>query len=669
MELSEPQASGPSLQQSAFQRLATLWEQRERKSPPEWGRENRVYPPSAGVPGPRNPELTPYIIRFEEFFDDPRYEVCALITGTQMSKTDGILDVMGWRLATKPRPQLYVGPSKDFVSNQFEPRLMKLFDEAKALAPLVARGKRNKKTLKTVAGVNVRLAWAGSATSLASDQAGDVYIDEFDKMVGGVKGEGGPFGLAKARADTYRDRKIAVTSTPKRGSVETERDPRTGLEFWKMADPADIESPIWAKWQSGTRHHWAWKCPHCGEWFIPRMSLLRYPKDATPSQARARTWLQCPSSNGCVIEEEDKAAMNAGGRFVAPGCTINEDGTVFEADMPDNSMLSLWVSGLASPFLSWGERVEEVLNAELSGDAEERQGAVNKTGELWTPTATGDVPTWQVILNRAEPYAKGAMPDAAIHPIITVDVQRDRLVFVIRGWGARSSSWLIEQGYLYGDTATVDVWNDLAEKVTTPIGGVPIKLGFIDSGFRPGKPLTLPLNRVYAFCRRFRRFIYPTKGSSRPMLRPLVKVKPDVNRKADVAKYGLELIRLDTDHWKSFVHERLAWPLDQSGAFHLHQDIDEDYCRQLVAEVRVVTDSGKPQWVVKSTSNHFLDCEAMNAAAAYMLNVHHIRDGARRKADEAMLPKVVVPDTPEAAAIAKSEKFARFANIAAQLNR
>jgi hypothetical protein len=185
--LSRPGNAQQHLPTELKRRLAWLYEEREQLSPDEWARKNRTYPLSAGVPGPRNPSLTPYIIPFLRFFDDPQYEVCTLITGTQMSKTDGVLDVMGWRLDTKPRPQLYVGPSKDFVSEQFEPRLMKLFDEAPRLAALVARGKRNKKTRKTVAGVSVRLAWAGSATSLASDQAGDVYIDEFDKMVGGVR--------------------------------------------------------------------------------------------------------------------------------------------------------------------------------------------------------------------------------------------------------------------------------------------------------------------------------------------------------------------------------------------------------------------------------------------------------------------------------------------------
>lgn len=580
-----------------------------------------------------------------------------------MGKTDSILDVMGWRLATRPRPQLYVGPSKDFVSEQVEPRLMKLFDEAPVLEALVARGKRNKKTRKTVNGVSVRLAWAGSATSLASDQAGDVYIDEFDKMAVGRLGEGDPFTLAKARADTYADRKIAVTSTPKRGYVETYRDKATGLEFWAVAEPSDLESPIWAKWQSGTRHHWAWCCPHCASWFIPRVRDLKYPEGATPAAARRNTWLVCPA-NGCVIEEAEKARMNATGQFIAPGQRFNKAG-VIEGDPPDSNNLGLWVSGLASPFLSWGERVEEILAADAMGDSEARQGAINKTGELFS-SAVGEVLDWQTIANRREPYDAGCMPDDAIYLTIGVDTQKDRLIFVIRAWGARSTSWLVEHGELFGETSQDEVWNDLAEKLTTPIDGSTIKLAFIDSGFRPGKKTAVPLNRVYAFCRRFKRFAFPTKGSSHAMVKPLIKAKPDVTKQGEVAKYGLELIRLDTDHWKSFVHERLSWPIDQPGAFHVHAEATDDYCKQLVAEARTIVD-GKPVWIERSRQNHFLDAEAMAAAAAFMLNVHHLRPGVRR-----LRPTEEIAGLPPVAAVSEAipsaKPNARFANLAARIN-
>jgi phage terminase large subunit GpA-like protein len=358
--------------------------------------------------------------------------------------------------------------------------------------------------------------------------------------------------------------------------------------------------------------------------------------------------------------------MNAAGQFIAPGQAFNGD--VIEGEPPDSSNLSLWVSGLASPFLSWGERIEELLAADAMGDAESRQGAQNKAGELWSPVA-GETLDWQTIANRREPYETNTIPEGVVYLTLGCDVQGDRLVYVIRGWGARSTSWLIEQGELLGDTSQTPVWGDLAEKLITPIDGCIIKLAFIDSGFRPGKKFAVPLNRIYQFCRRFKRFAFPTKGSSSAMTKPLVKVRPDVTKQGEVNKYGLELIRLDSDHWKSFIHERLAWPLDQLGAFHINQEASEDYCRQLVAESRVITDNGKAMWVMRSRHNHFLDAEAMASAAAFMLNVHHIRPSARRRDDQATAAVGdLVPGTPAAAVIANQPKFDRFAKMAARLN-
>lgn len=650
-------------------------------SPDEWARRNRTYPPSHARPGPRQPEYTPYIIPFLHFFEDPRYESCCLVTGTQMSKTDGVLDAIGWRLATKPRPQLYVGPSRDFVSDQFEPRLMALLDEAPALAALVARGKRNKKVRKLIAGVPVRLAWAGSETALSSDQAGDVYIDEYDKMMGGRKHTGDPLGLAKARSDTYRDRKIVITSTPKRGLVEIYKDGEagkggTGLHFWSVADKDDIESPIWRLWQLGTMHHLAWRCPQCREWFVPRIDRLRWPEGATPTAARHDAWLECPS-NGCVIRETSKEAMNCEGFFVAPGMSIDERG-VISGEPPINSMLSLWASGLASPFLTWGERVEELLNSDAEGQNETKQAARNKIGEIWTPII-GEALDWKTIKAKASPYAKMTVPDGAVILTAGVDVQSDRLVYVVRAWGARGTSWLIDAGELFGATSETKVWTDLASFLTTPIDGMLIKLAFIDSGFRPGKKSALPVNRVYQFCRRFKRLVRPTKGSSSAMTKPLIKVKPDVTREGDVAKYGLELIRLDTDAWKSTVQEKLSWPADAPGAWHIHADVTDDYCKQLVSEVRIIGDSGTPVWVEKSRNNHFLDAEAMAAAAGFMLNVHHLKDGVRRKAPPAAAPIAPVPRREGAAARtqapsaplapARKSKLDRLREAANRLNR
>ena len=94
-----------------------------------------------------------------------------MVCGAQMGKTDGLLDIMGARLDQRPAPILYVGPIRDFLTDQFEPRLMSLLDEAETLAAKVVRGRRMKKTLKVVAGVPVRLAHAGSSAGLKSSPA------------------------------------------------------------------------------------------------------------------------------------------------------------------------------------------------------------------------------------------------------------------------------------------------------------------------------------------------------------------------------------------------------------------------------------------------------------------------------------------------------------------
>ena len=111
-----------------------------RTTPDDWGARNRVYPPSSGKPGPRDPHYTPYMIAFGRAVAGHQYKRVVGIVGSQMGKTDTFLDVIGQRLDQRPVPILYVGPTQAFVTDQFEPRVMALLDEAPTLARKVARG-------------------------------------------------------------------------------------------------------------------------------------------------------------------------------------------------------------------------------------------------------------------------------------------------------------------------------------------------------------------------------------------------------------------------------------------------------------------------------------------------------------------------------------------------
>ncbi len=79
--------------------------------------------------------------------------------------------------------------------------------------------------------------------------------------------------------------------------------------------------------------------------------------------------------------------------------------------------------------------------------------------------------------------------------------------------------------------------------------------------------------------------------------------------------------------------------------------VTEDYARQIVSEGRKINPAnGKAQWIPRHKDNHFLDCESMAAAAAYMLRVHTIPEGTVRVGEGADLvtiepvqPAPVVP--------------------------
>jgi phage terminase large subunit GpA-like protein len=629
----------PTKQAQLWSLAAAIWRPSEKRDPAPWAAAHRIYPETAGIPGPRDPGLTPYMIPWSAAVHRGGYRRVVAVTSAQSGKTDSMLDIIGARLDQRPAPILYVGPTKEFLTDQFEPRLMALLDEADTLANKVVRGRRMKKTLKHVAGVRLRLAHAGSSTALKSDPAALALIDEYDEMMANVKGQGDVLGLVEARGETYADFVTAITSTPARGLVEIEPDETSGLEFWARSAPEDLESPIWKLWQEGTRHHWAWPCKHCQEFFIPRFKQLRWPDRATPAQAKQAATLECPRCGG-QHSETDKVWMNARGTMVAPGqqVELKDDAPRVTGAPADSSTLSMWTSGLCSPFVTWGQRAETYLTALQSGDHDRIQTAMNAGfGECYAMTASGDVPDWQEIMERRQPYRQGDVPAGGLRLVMGVDVQKFSLVYVIRAFGARGTSWLIDNGQLYGPTEDDDVWSALADLMLTPVGGMQIEKVFVDSGFRPDKPELGNEHKVYEFCRRYSWLCAPTKGKdvqSPPYRVSKIEVKPDGKK----ALYSIDLVTLSTDFFKSLVMSRIRTPADQPGAFHVHEAVSEDYCKQLTSEARVVVE-GKPVWVKRSRNNHFLDCEALCAAIGYTLNVQRIPEGIERKTSiEAAVP-------------------------------
>lgn len=530
---------------------------------------------------------------------------------SQMGKTAGLLNVIGHRLDDDPAPVLYIGPTKSNVDGVIEPQVQQMLRQCASLWRKTLQGRKAQKLIKRVAGVTLRLAWAGSATELASQPAHTVLLDEIDRMQP-IPGEGDPMTLAEARNATYPDGKLIATSTTTEGSVDVEKHAVTGIEHWALADADDVDSPIWRMWQEGTRFEWAVPCPHCAEYFIPRFRLLSWPEGCAPKRAEREARLACAAC-GTLIGDEHKSGMNARGVYVAPGQSVVDGAVVGEP--PESDTASYWVSGLMSPWVTFGQRAAAWLRAVASGDQERVRSTLNTAfGEMYR--TRGQAPEWSSIRESCGlPYELGDVPTGVQVLFLTVDVQKDRLVCTVRGWGAAFESWLVHHEELWGETDQPEVWARLDQLKARTFGELPIRATAVDSGYRT--------DSVYEWCRR-NGGAYPTKGRDNAS-KLFHASSVEVNRAGKRVKTGLKVWVIDDKHFKGWVHDRIGWPQDQPGAWHLPSGMDEDYCKQLVAEQRMRLPSGRVQWLKVGKDNHYLDCEALQAFLAHVEGVRNLR--------------------------------------------
>lgn len=546
---------------------------------------------------------------------DPRYRGVIAVMGTQMGKTAGLFNIVGRKLDDDPQPVLWVGPTKNNVLNVIEPQFEKMVDHSPTLRSKRPGGKKSK-LIKLVNGVSFRFAWAGSATELASQPAHTVVVDERDKMKP-IPGEGDVWILAQARTSNFPDSTIVGTSSPTEGNVDVYIHPDTGMEHWQVVEgEEDLTSPIWKLWQLGTRHEWAWPCLHCGEYFIPRLRhLVGWSEGATPAEAKRQAVVACPRCGG-THSNKHKEELNRRGRMVAPGQWVDAEGHV-RGDPPESEYASFWVSGLASPWVSFGERAQAWIRAVRSHDQETIRSVINTGfGELYR--TKGDAPEWEVLRDKsnASPHELGELPSWVQLVFLTVDVQKDRLVYVIRGWGHEFTSILIARDELWGDTDQQGVWDRLDRVFDSNVQpGVGIDAACVDAGYRP--------ERVYDWVEKHRnRNAYASRGRDNPS-KLYAPQKIETSRQGRRLWMGMERWIIDHGYFKGWVHDRINYPDSEPGAWLLPRNVGDDYCKQIVNEQRMKTPAGRTIWVKRGV-NDFLDCEAMQVFLAHIEGVRNL---------------------------------------------
>jgi phage terminase large subunit GpA-like protein len=543
-----------------------------------------------------------------------RYAGVMIVCGTQMGKTSALFNICGEKLDDDPAPVLWIGPTKSNVESVIEPQFESMVSNSPTLCAKASKT-RQKKLLKNIAGTVMRFAWSGSATEIASMPAHTVIVDEVDKCLP-VPGHGSVLVQAEARLSNYRQSGgiLVGASSPTEGSVETEIHPTSGLEHFKVSDPTDISSESWKRWQAGTRHEIMVPCPHCGEYFAPRLKYLTgWDEGDSPAKAKRKARLlhwKC----GSLIEPSYKQSMTERCLPIAPGQRVVGGEVVGEA--PDSEWFTIWISGFLSTWVSWGDRAYQWLSAARSHDQDEIRATLNLAfGELFR--VQGEAPPWEDVsrISSDSNYELGLIPEGVRKVFLSVDVQTDHLVLVTRGWGVELESWLLEREEIWGRTDEPDIWGRLDGIVDKGFCGKPYDAIAVDSGFRT--------EQVYTWCEKRLSRAYATKGRDAPS-KLYSASDVEVLRNGKKVRRGLKRWIFDHGYFKGWVHDRIRWPQDQPGSWHLGRKVGDDYCRQIVGEQRMRLASGKTHWV-KSGINDYLDCEALQVLLAHIENVRYLK--------------------------------------------
>jgi phage terminase large subunit GpA-like protein len=145
----------------------------------------------------------------------------------------------------------------------------------------------------------------------------------------------------------------------------------------------------------------------------------------------------------------------------------------------------IWAAYSFSPNATWGQICAEFVSA--SKKVEELKTFTNTVlGECWVDR--GEAPEWERLYKQRESYPVGTCPLGALFLTVGVDVQKDRLVYEVVGWGRGKESWSIDAGVIPGDTATTEPWaeiNALLDRAYASESGVSlhIKMLAVDSGY------------------------------------------------------------------------------------------------------------------------------------------------------------------------------------------
>lgn len=604
-------------------RIAEAWRPPIRLSLADWADKHYVLP--AGDANAGRWRTIPYQRGPMDAITDPSIERVTWMKSSRVGYTRALLCAMGYFIEHDPCPILVVQPALDDAIKHSKEDVAPMLRDVPILRGLVAepKAKDGHNTLldKEFRGGSLSLVGANSPRGFRRTSRRVVLFDEVDGYPASAGSEGDPIELGIRRSEYYWNRKIIMGSTP------------------TLSGHSKIEELFW----EGDQRRYYVPCPECGEFQVLYFENMRWP-DGRPTEA----YFVC-TVNGCVIEHRHKRDMVEAGEWRAekPEHFTEEN---------RHASFHIWAAYSYSPNATWGQLAVEWLKANR-GNHETLKTYVNTVrGETYKQPS--EAPAWEPLMQRREVYSPGTVPFGPLFLVAGVDVQKDRLVYEVVGYGRGKSSWSIDYGILPGDTSDLagGPWPQLDALLARSFphaGGaeLPIRILAVDSGYNTqtvyGWARKHPINRVIAIKGQEAGGVLigtpsPVEVNDRGRkLKRGYKVWPVCGAIAKTELYGFLRLELPTDNTPP-----------PPGFCHFPQ-YDEKYFMELTAEQLVPRRTARGyvrlEWsLIPNRENHALDCRvyARAAAAVFGLDRFAESDWAALEGAIGIEPPPTPPSTP-----------------------
>lgn len=578
----------------------------------EWAEANMVLPRSGPTGGGEYlVDRTPYARRVMQVLapSHPCKRVVARVA-SQMFKTQVAINWICAIAHLAPANILALQPTEG-LARRFSRRMSLAIGKIDVLKNVFA-AERSRNASNTTAEKSFHadstlyINTAGAAANLAEISARYVFLDEVDRLLANVDGEGDPVDIAEARATQFdRNAKFYEVSSP------------TIKGFSKIDALHDM----------GTQEVYEVPCPHCDHLHELVQENFHYEHDPDTGYVSA-AWFVCPECGG-VIREADKA-------YMLPDVEMGGKARWVAKSRGDGETISFSLSAFYMPFgaITW------VALARQHAKAKARLAHGDHAGmQVYYNTRLGlsylnseSTHTSVELQKRAEPYAPRTVPERALVLTMAVDTQANRLEYQIEAWGPGMEHWVIDYGVLMGSPTVPpetpgSVWHQLDEIRRTPFphegGGRPILISTygIDSGGSNTQDVyNYGTQRIGANCTVLH-------GATRPN-RPVMGSVPsrvDLDWGGKKTAGGVELWTVGTDVAKDYLHARLGME-SGPGAMHFHALLPPEWFEGMVVEQpRMKYERGRSirKWInPPGGRNEPWDCSVYNLALAYRLGLH-----------------------------------------------